>query len=224
MTLQDIPSPWRPALRSELEQPYAAGLSAFLAAERARHEIFPSEGEVFRALRLTPPSKVRVVLLGQDPYHGAGQAHGLAFSVRPGVRPPPSLKNIFGELHADLGCPVPGDGSLEPWARQGVLLLNTVLTVREGAAASHRGRGWERITDAVIRAVAARPQPTVFLLWGAHAQAKTEMIDPSRHMILAAPHPSPLSAKRGFFGSRPFSRANAALAAAGLGPIDWCLP
>jgi uracil-DNA glycosylase len=165
-----------------------------------------------------------VLILGQDPYHGPGQAHGLAFSVKPGVKPPPSLVNVFKELRSDLGVPEPKDGYLEPWAKQGVLLLNAVLTVREGQANAHEGHGWEGFTDAVIRAVSAKQEPVVFLLWGSYAQKKEALIDTERHVVLEAPHPSPLSAKRGFFGSRPFSRANEALEARGREPIDWRLP
>jgi uracil-DNA glycosylase len=186
--------------------------------------VYPAEPEVFNALKLTPFDAVKVVILGQDPYHGAGQAHGLAFSVRPGVTPPPSLRNIFKELQTDVGCPRPAAGSLEPWARQGVLLLNAVLTVRAGQPNSHRGKGWERFTDAAVAAVGHKPDPVVFVLWGAPAQKKVPLIDTGRHVIVKSPHPSPLSAKTGFFGSRPFSAVNRALKAAGRGPIDWCLP
>ena len=182
----------------------------------------PQAADVYRALALTAPEAVRVVLLGQDPYPTPGHADGLAFSVRPGVAPPRSLRNIFRELEADLGLPSPASGSLEPWARQGVLLLNNALSVEQGAANAHAGWGWERVTDAIIDAVAARPAPTVFLLWGRSAQAKAGRIRPP-HVTLASPHPSPLSARTGFFGSRPFSRANAALEAAGRGGVDWRL-
>lgn len=198
-------------------------LRAALAAEVAEGErVFPPPAEWFRALELTPPEAVRVVILGQDPYHGEGQAHGLCFSVARGVKTPPSLANIYKELEADLGIARAPHGSLEHWARQGVLLLNTVLTVRMGAAGSHQKRGWERFTDAIVRAVAAQDRPIVFMLWGAHAQRKAAFVaDDPRHLVLAAPHPSPLSAYGGFFGSRPFSRANAFLAANGVTPIDW---
>lgn len=215
---------WRAALADELGAPLTV-LERWLEAEQAAGKrIFPAVEDRFRALDLTPLGGVRVVILGQDPYHGAGQAHGLSFSVRRGVRPPPSLVNIYKELTSDLGIPRSGHGFLEHWARQGVLLLNTVLSVEEGRAASHRGRGWERITDAVIRAVNAQDKPVVFLLWGAQAQAKAALIDARRHLVLAAPHPSPLSARTGFFGSRPFSQANAFLEAQGRGAIDWALP
>ncbi|MFO1107337.1 MAG: uracil-DNA glycosylase [Amaricoccus sp.] len=202
-----------------------AGPMDFQRAERAAGKrIFPPEPQILRALALTPLAALKVVILGQDPYHGAGQAQGLAFSVAPGSRLPPSLRNIFRELEADLGIPVPSTGDLEPWARQGVLLLNTVLTVEEGRAGSHRGRGWEALTDALIAAASAEAPPSAFLLWGAPAQAKAGLIDPIRHRVLTAPHPSPLSAHRGFFGSRPFSQANAFLAAQGRAPVDWRLP
>jgi uracil-DNA glycosylase len=219
----NLPDGWREALRDELAQPYTEQLAAFVAAERAAHTIYPPAGEEFTALELTPPEQVRVVILGQDPYHGPGQAHGLAFSVRLGVPPPPSLVNIFKELRSDLGIAPPGHGQLVAWARQGVLLLNAVLTVRAGAANSHKGRGWERLTDAIIRTVSAGPQPVVFLLWGVPAQKKAALVDAARHTIIRAAHPSPLSAHNGFFGSRPFSRANAALVQHGQPPIDWRL-
>ncbi|NJR79029.1 uracil-DNA glycosylase [Sphingomonas sp. 36D10-4-7] len=197
------------------------------AAEAAGRAIYPPAAERFRALALTPLPDVRVVILGQDPYHGAGQAHGLSFSVQPGVKVPPSLRNIHRELAADLGHAPPAHGHLDHWARQGVLLLNDVLTVEAGRPASHRGRGWEALTDAAIRAVAARAAPSVFLLWGAPAQKKAAFVPGvaagGRHLVLAAPHPSPLAAYRGWFGSRPFSQANAFLAAHGRGTIDWAL-
>nr|WP_295669829.1 uracil-DNA glycosylase [Sphingomonas sp.] len=220
---------WLEPLRGQFDQPYMAALKTFLAAERAAGKhIFPRAGEWFRALDLTPLDQVRVVILGQDPYHGAGQAHGLCFSVQPGVRTPPSLVNIYKEMEADLGVPRAAHGVLEHWARQGVLLLNTVLTVEMGLAASHRDKGWERFTDAVIALVNARPEPIVFMLWGAHAQKKAAAIDDvvrgGRHLVLKAAHPSPLSAHTGFFGSRPFSQANAFLAAHHRGTIDWALP
>jgi uracil-DNA glycosylase len=218
-----LPAPWRRALGPETEQPYFRELAGFVAAERRAATVYPPEEEVFAALELTPPDAVRVVVLGQDPYHRPGQAHGLAFSVRPGVTPPPSLRNVFRELADDLGCPRPETGSLVPWARQGVLLLNTVLTVREGAPNSHRGKGWERFTDRVIGAVATRPEPVVFVLWGAPAGKKAALVE-APHPVHRSAHPSPLSAKRGFFGSRPFSAVNRALEAAGRAPVEWCLP
>lgn len=216
---------WRAALGHVFEAPEMAALKAFLLAERAAGKrIYPRAGEWFRALDLVPLAQVRVVILGQDPYHGPGQAHGLAFSVQPGVRVPPSLANIYKELASDLGIPPARHGHLESWARQGVLLLNSVLTVVEGRAASHKGRGWEALTDAVVRLVADGPRPCVFMLWGAQAQAKAGFVDEGRHLVLKAPHPSPLSAHGGFFGCRHFSRANAWLAARGEAVIDWALP
>lgn len=216
---------WLEPLKGEFAEPYMADLKHFLRAEReAGKRIFPAGSSWFRALDLTPLDAVRVVILGQDPYHGEGQAHGLCFSVPNGVQPPPSLVNIFRELESDLGIRRPGHGLLEHWAKQGVLLLNSVLTVQMGLAASHRDRGWERFTDAVIRLVNAKPEPVVFMLWGSYAQKKAAFVDQSRHFVLKAPHPSPLSAHSGFFGCRHFSRANAFLEAHGQPPIDWALP
>jgi uracil-DNA glycosylase len=220
---------WREPLREEFASPYMAALRTFLTGEKeAGKRVFPRGGEWFRALDLTPLERVRVVILGQDPYHGPGQAHGLAFSVRPGTRLPPSLVNIYKELQSDLGIAPAPHGYLEHWARQGVLLLNSVLTVEMGRAASHQGKGWERFTDAVIRLVAARPEPAVFILWGAYAQKKAAFVDSvdkgGRHLVLKSAHPSPLSAHNGFFGSRPFSQANAFLEAHNPPPIDWRLP
>ncbi|MCM8730977.1 uracil-DNA glycosylase [Hephaestia sp. GCM10023244] len=220
---------WLAPLASEFDQPYMAALRQFLVAEKAAGKhIFPRGSEWFRALDLTPIERVRVVIIGQDPYHGPGQAHGLCFSVKPGVRVPPSLVNIYKELEADLGIARARHGFLEHWAEQGVLLLNAVLTVEAGRAASHQGRGWERFTDTVIRLVNARETPVAFLLWGAYAQKKAAFVDSvdkgGRHLVLKAPHPSPLSAHNGFFGSRPFSKINAFLEATGQPPIDWALP
>ncbi len=219
-----LPAGWRRVLQDALANPAFTRLQAYVEQERRRHTVYPPEEDLFSAFRLTPYEQVKVLVLGQDPYHGAGQAHGLAFSVRPGVRPPPSLVNMFKELHDDLGLPVPRDGSLVPWAERGVLLLNAVLTVREATPNSHAGQGWEAFTDAVIRAVSDKPEPVVFVLWGAYAQKKQKLIDPRRHVVLAGPHPSPLSASRGFFGSKPFSRANAELQKRGQAPVDWRLP
>jgi uracil-DNA glycosylase len=219
-----LPPSWEPLLAGERAQPYFGNLERFLDAERRDHEVYPPAPEVFTALALTPHERVNVLLLGQDPYHDTGQAHGLAFSVRPGVRPPPSLANIFRELKSDLGCSVPNNGYLVPWAQQGVLLLNAVLTVRAHSPGSHQGHGWETFTDAVIRRVNERDSPVVFLLWGGYARKKASLIDASRHPIIESAHPSPLSARSGFFGSRPFSRTNAALHAAGKPEIDWQLP
>lgn len=219
-----VPRAWHPLVAAELDRPYFEQLETFLADERRTHAVFPPEPDVFNALRLTPYDDVRVVILGQDPYHDDGQAHGLAFSVRPGVKPPPSLANIFKELRDDLGYAIPDHGYLAAWAERGVLLLNAVLTVRAHEPASHKGKGWEHFTDALIRAVSAHTRPVVFVLWGAPAQKKVALIDETRHVILRSPHPSPLSARTGFFGSKPFSRANAALRDAGEREIDWRLP
>jgi uracil-DNA glycosylase len=220
---------WREPLADEFAAPYMAALKAFLSSERTKGKrIFPMASEWFRALDLTPLDKVRVVILGQDPYHGAGQAHGLCFSVKPGVPPPPSLVNIYKELHSDLGIARPAHGFLEHWAKQGVLLLNSVLTVEMGLAASHRDRGWETFTDAIIRLVNARPEPVVFILWGSYAQKKAAFVDSvdkgGRHLVLKSPHPSPLSAHNGFFGCKHFSKANAFLESQGMASIDWSLP
>lgn len=216
---------WKAPLLPEFEADYMARLEAFLLGEKAAgKQIFPNSEEWFRALELTPLEKVRVVILGQDPYHGPGQAHGLCFSVQPGVRPPPSLVNIYKELQTDLGISRPHHGFLEHWATQGVLLLNSVLTVEMTKAASHRGKGWEKFTDAVIRLVNAKTDPVVFMLWGNYAQKKADFVDSSRHLILKAAHPSPLSAHNGFLGCRHFSQCNAFLESKGLPPIDWALP
>lgn len=216
---------WKKALAPEFSDPYIGALRRFLMEEKeAGKRIFPKGAEYFRALDLTPLDQVKVVILGQDPYHGAGQAHGLCFSVQPGVRIPPSLVNIYKELKADLGIAPASHGFLDDWARQGVLLLNSVLTVEEARAASHQGQGWERFTDAVIRLVNERCEGVVFMLWGAYAQKKAAFVDKKRHLVLTAPHPSPLSAHNGFFGSRHFSKANAFLAERGKTPIDWQLP
>ncbi len=214
---------WNPLLRDQFELDYWHELQDFVANERRDHPVYPPVDEVFAALRLTPYADVKVMILGQDPYHGPGQAHGLCFSVRRGVRVPPSLRNIHKELHADLGLAIPGHGNLDAWASQGVLLLNATLTVRGGAAASHQKHGWETFTDQVIRVVNAKQDPVVFILWGASARRKRALIDTGRHTIIESAHPSPLSAHNGFLGSRPFSQANAALVAAGREPVDWDL-
>jgi uracil-DNA glycosylase len=217
-----LPESWRGVLGTETEQPYFQRLAEFVAEQRAGHQVFPPRGEVFSALAATPFEEVKVVILGQDPYHDDGQAHGMCFSVRPGTRVPPSLRNIFKEMNADLGLPVPESGYLMPWAERGVLLLNTVLTVRAHEANSHKGKGWEKFTDAVIRAVSERPQPAVFVLWGNHAKKKLPLIDTTRHAVVQGAHPSPLSAKL-FLGSRPFSQIDKALAGLGQPAIDWTL-
>jgi uracil-DNA glycosylase len=220
-----IPAGWRRQVGSEVGQPYFRRLEEFIARERGEFEVYPAERETFQALELTPLRKVSVVLLGQDPYPGPGQAHGLCFSVKPGVKPPGSLRNIFKELKSDIpSFRVPNNGYLAGWAKQGVLMLNTVLTVRAGAIGSHRGKGWETFTDAVIERVNAKKDAVVFLLWGRDAQGKAGMIDEGRHVVLRAAHPSPLSARHGFFGTRPFSAANRALRDAGKPEIDWQIP
>ena len=219
----DVTTDWNPILRGEFERDYWRPLVDFVADERRRCPVYPPHDDVFAALHLTSYESTRVLILGQDPYHGPGQAHGLAFSVRRGVRIPPSLANIHRELVDDLGLPAPDHGNLEAWASQGVLLLNTALTVRGGEAASHRGRGWEHFTDRVIEAVADKPDHVVFVLWGSHARKKQDLIDRTRHTIVESTHPSPLSAHQGFLGSRPFSRTNDALRAHGQQPIDWSL-
>lgn len=220
----DLPESWARLLRDELNQPYFQSLARFVDEERERYQVFPPEADVFNALRLTPYERARVLLLGQDPYHEPGQAHGLCFSVRPGVTLPPSLRNIFIELKRDLGCDVPTHGYLASWAEQGVLMLNTSLTVRAHAANSHKGRGWERFTDAIIRAMDRGERGAIFVLWGAAAQRKAELITNARSRVIRAAHPSPLSARNGFFGSQPFSTINAALAARGEPAIDWRVP
>jgi uracil-DNA glycosylase len=218
-----LPSGWQAALGEQVKKPYFAELQRFVFAERQAHQVFPLEEDVFDAFRHTPHDNVKVLLLGQDPYHDDGQAHGLCFSVRPGVKPPPSLVNMFRELKDDLGCSIPNNGYLVPWAAQGVMLLNAVLTVRAHEPTSHKGKGWETFTDAVIEALNRRERPMVFALWGNYAQKKQKRIDAGRHAIVTAAHPSPLSAKK-FFGSKPFSAINQALEALGETPIHWQLP
>ncbi|MDB1685281.1 uracil-DNA glycosylase [Enterococcus durans] len=219
-----IHNSWQDVLADEFEKPYYHSLRDFLKEEYRTQKIHPDMYHIFEALELTPYEKVKVVILGQDPYHGANQAHGLSFSVQPGVKIPPSLNNIYKELQSDLGIKPVNHGNLVSWAKQGVLLLNTVLTVREGQAYSHRGQGWERLTDTIIEKLNEREQPVVFILWGKPAQEKMKMIDKSKHIILTSSHPSPLSAHRGFLGSKPFSKTNDALLALGEQPIDWQLP
>ncbi|WP_419947033.1 uracil-DNA glycosylase [Candidatus Poriferisodalis sp.] len=214
---------WNPILRGEFDKPYWPILQQFVADERAQGAVYPPHDQVFAALHLTPYADVKVLILGQDPYHGPGQAHGLCFSVPHGIPQPPSLQNIFAELRDDLGVEPPSHGNLEGWARQGVLLLNAFLTVRARQAASHRSAGWETFTDEVIRAVNAKPERVVFILWGGFARRKKPLVDTTRHVVIESPHPSPLSAHNGFFGSKPFSRANAALVADSRQPVDWRL-
>ncbi|MDT8438830.1 MAG: uracil-DNA glycosylase [Wenzhouxiangellaceae bacterium] len=216
---------WLEGLNGEFEQDYMRELSGFLRQRKAeRAAVYPPGGLIFNALDSTPPSAVRAVILGQDPYHGPGQAHGLCFSVRPGVPVPPSLANIYRELHSDIGFEIPAHGCLQAWAERGVLLLNAVLTVERGRAGAHQGKGWERFTDRVVEVVNALDRPLVFFLWGAHAQRKGAGIDRDRHLVLTAPHPSPLSAHRGFLGCQHFSRANQWLSERGEPPLDWTLP
>jgi len=221
-SVADVASEWMTVLRDEMAKPYFSELTAFVRDERARTTVYPPEPDVYAALRLTPLEKVRVVILGQDPYHGPQQAHGLCFSVQRGVALPPSLRNIFQELRADLGIALPQHGNLEHWATQGVLLLNATLTVRAGEAGSHQRRGWETFTDRIVGILGARQEPLVFVLWGAHARSKKRYID-ERHRVIESVHPSPLSAHHGFFGSKPFSQINEALASFGSPPIAWSL-
>lgn len=213
---------WNPLLRAEFDKPYWHALQSFVASEREQHAVYPAHADVFAALHHTSFADTKVVILGQDPYHGPRQAHGLCFSVQRGVATPPSLANIFKELQADVGLPIPSHGNLAGWAQRGVLLLNTTLTVRAAQAASHQGKGWETFTDEVIRVANSKPF-VVFVLWGAQARKKKSLIDVSRHAVVESAHPSPLSAHQGFTGSRPFSQINAALRAAGLSDIDWAL-
>ena len=216
-----ISNDWLEPLKPEFRKPYYAKLYKTVMSEYQTRKIFPPADDLFNAFHFTPLNEVKVVILGQDPYHNDGQAHGLCFSVKRGVETPPSLVNIYQELHDDCGCYIPNNGYLEKWAKQGVLLLNTVLTVRAHQANSHRGIGWEQFTDAIIQAVNAQDRPIVYMLWGRPAQMKKRMLTNPNHLILEAPHPSPLSAYRGFFGSKPFSQTNKFLEAHGVEPIDW---
>lgn len=222
--MKKLPDDWQSILKEEVKKPYYTTLRRFVATEREHHQVFPPENEVFAALEATSFSRTRVLLLGQDPYHGEGQAHGLCFSVRPGIRPPRSLVNILAELKNDLGCPIPNHGSLQSWADQGVLLLNAVLTVRAHQPNSHKNQGWEIFTDAIIQSLSTRAQPVVFALWGGFAQKKAALIEAKKHPLLLNAHPSPLSARRGFFGSKPFSKINQALQKIGQKEIDWAIP
>lgn len=221
--LEHLPGAWRESVEPLLDAEVTRRLSGFVAAEYAAGPVYPPLPDLFAAFRLCTPEAARVLILGQDPYHGPGQAHGLSFSVRDGVRVPPSLRNVFKELRDDLGVPMPGGGDLTPWAGRGVLLLNAVLTVRAGKAGSHAGRGWEEFTDAVIRVLDASPERVVFVLWGSRARRKRDLVTGERHVVVEAGHPSPMN-PRGFLGSRPFSAVNKALADAGLPEIDWSLP
>jgi uracil-DNA glycosylase len=215
---------WKEQLTAEFESPYFVQLKEFLIGEKKTHVVFPPGKLIFNAFDKTPFEKVKVVILGQDPYHGTGQAHGLCFSVPYGINPPPSLVNIFRELQSDLGIPVPNHGNLENWAVQGVLLLNATLTVRKDQAGSHQGKGWERFTDSVIKIISDQKEGVVFLLWGKYAMAKEVLIDKEKHHILTAPHPSPLSAHSGFFGCKHFSQTNRILQLDGRDPVDWEIP
>lgn len=216
-----IENDWLPALAPEFRKPYYKKLYEFIREEYNTKQIFPPAEDIFNAFHLTPLGKVKVVILGQDPYHDVGQAHGLCFSVRPGIETPRSLVNIYKELHDDLGCKIPNNGYLEKWAKQGVLLLNTLLTVQAHQAFSHKGKGWEQFTDAAIKVLNEQDRPMVFILWGRPAQEKKAFLNNPKHLIIESPHPSPLSAGRGFFGSRPFSRTNIFLEENGIAPIDW---
>ena len=220
--LTQLPADWANVLSDELSKPYFIKLSEFISEERKQHTIFPPEDEIYTALRLTPFAKVRVLLLGQDPYPTPGHAHGLCFSVKPGVKHPASLRNIFKELQEDVACTIPNHGNLEAWAEQGILMLNAVLTVRDGEANSHAGKGWEEFTDAIIRALNERKEPVVFVLWGNYAQKKAKHIDESKHTVIKSAHPSPLSVKK-FMGSKPFSKINESLRSRSSQPIDWQL-
>jgi uracil-DNA glycosylase len=214
---------WKEALHAEFTHPYMEKLKLFLEEEKKNHTIFPQGSNIFNAFNSTPFPSVKVVILGQDPYHGPGQAHGLSFSVQHGISLPPSLQNIFKELVSDIGCEYPKSGDLSHWAKEGVLLLNTLLSVRSGEPFSHKEQGWERFTDQVIRALSEQREHIVFILWGAPAGKKEALIDTGKHLVLKAPHPSPLSSYRGFFGSKPFSQTNAYLQENGISPINWAL-
>lgn len=224
MTLPALPKSWEHILVEELEKPYFQQLQNFLAEERETQTIFPAEKDIFSAFELTPYENVNVLLLGQDPYHNHNQAHGLCFSVKPGIKPPPSLVNIFKELHSDLVVPTPEHGFLVTWAKQGILMLNAVLTVRAHTPNSHKNKGWEKFTDAAIAKVNEKPDPVVFVLWGGYAKKKLKLIDTNRHIVIQSAHPSPLSARNGFFGSKPFSAINQALLQLGKPEINWKIP
>lgn len=214
---------WQEVIGEEFEKPYYMELREYLKEQYEKETVYPPKDEIWSAFEHTAYKDVKVVILGQDPYHGPGQAHGLSFSVKPGVRIPPSLRNMFKEMKEDIGCKIPGQGTLTKWADQGVMMLNTVLTVRQGEANSHRGKGWETFTDRVIQKLSDREEPVIFVLWGKPAQLKKGLIDLDRHDVIEAPHPSPLSASRGFFGSKPYSKVNSLLQKRGEAPIDFCL-
>lgn len=220
----ELSNDWGELLADEFSKPYYKKMRDFLTHEYNTASVYPAEADIFTTLKLTSFAHTKAVILGQDPYHGAGQSHGLCFSVKPGVAPPPSLKNIYKELHEDTGLPIPKHGHLVKWAEQGLLMLNTILTVRDGEPNSHRNIGWEKVTDLIITLLNRREQPVVFILWGAQARVKLKMIDTDRHGIITSPHPSPLSAFRGFFGSRPFTRTNELLRSWNVEEIDWCIP
>lgn len=224
MTPDMLPEDWRKVLAEEFDKDYFRKLQDFVNKERKTKTIYPPKKEVFNAFKHTPYDEVKVLLLGQDPYHGKGQAHGLAFSVKPGVTPPPSLKNMLREMADDIGGKMPNNGCLIPWAEQGIMLLNAVLTVEAGKANSHKGKGWEKFTDRVIEKLNEKDDPVLFVLWGGYARKKVKLIDEDRHTIIESAHPSPLSAHSGFFGSRPYSKINKALKAHGQEEIDWQLP
>jgi uracil-DNA glycosylase len=224
MKIPELPPSWQAALSEEFSKPYFKDLAKFVDGERKANEVFPPEDEVFSALQLTPYDQVRVLLLGQDPYHDNNQAHGLCFSVKPGIKPPPSLVNMYKELESDLGLKAPKHGYLTAWAKQGMLMLNAVLTVRAHTPNSHKDKGWEQFTDAVIKKVNEKTDPVVFILWGGYAKKKAKLITGKHHVVIQGTHPSPLSANSGFFGSKPYSGINAALQSKGKPPIDWKLP
>ncbi len=224
MTIPQLPTSWQKVLAEELDKPYFHQLQDFLYQERQTHTIFPPQEDVFSALELTPYKNVNILLLGQDPYHDDNQAHGLCFSVKPGIKPPPSLLNIFKELREDIGFNIPNNGYLVPWAKQGILMLNAVLTVRAHTPNSHKNKGWEKFTDAIITKVNQKQEPVIFVLWGAYAQKKINLIDIEKHKVIQSAHPSPLSARKGFFGSKPFSTINSILKSFDEPEIDWQIP
>ena len=222
--MKNLQNDWKSLLEEEFKQKYFLALKEFLKIEYENYRVYPPKDDIYNALYLTPYKKTKVVILGQDPYHGEGQAHGLSFSVRPGIKKPPSLQNIYKELQADLGIPIPDHGYLKKWAEEGVLLLNTVLTVREGKPNSHKNKGWEQLTDSIITLLNQRKTPVIFILWGRNAQQKNVLLSNPWHYVLESPHPSPFSARKGFYGSRIFSITNEILRKEGISPVDWSLP